>query len=87
MHLKILSAKWRPFCPGEDELTREYPANIVDHFEHYLISRNVFEICDAIMESFLVLCLLMAWHSQMLAHLRGYNSEQIRRTVDIKMTS
>ena len=21
MHLKMLSAKWRPFCPGEDELT------------------------------------------------------------------
>ena len=20
MHLKILSAKWQPFCPGEDEL-------------------------------------------------------------------
>ena len=22
MHLKILSAKWRPFCPGGDELTK-----------------------------------------------------------------
>ena len=22
MHMKISSAKWRPFCPGEDELTR-----------------------------------------------------------------
>ena len=29
MHLKIPSAKWRPFCPGVDELNH--------HVKHYLV--------------------------------------------------
>ena len=29
MHLKILSAKWRPLCPGGDELTAIYQESAV----------------------------------------------------------
>ena len=29
MHLKVSSAKWRPFCPGEDELTHLWPSDTI----------------------------------------------------------
>ena len=31
MHLNILSAKWRPFCPGGNELTRYLTHNAITH--------------------------------------------------------
>ena len=31
MHLKMSSAKWRPFCPGEDELKHDYTHNYLCH--------------------------------------------------------
>ena len=34
MHLKISFAKWRPFCPGEDEFKEEYQ-NRLDFNDHY----------------------------------------------------
>ena len=38
MHLKILSAKWRPFCPGGVELYRAHPKNYANGWHFALFS-------------------------------------------------
>ena len=51
MHLKISSAKWRPFCPGGDEL--------IDNYHHDLggISRlNVFPLISCSSTFLLAIC-------------------------------
>ena len=35
MFLKILSAKWQPFCPGGDELNKHYTDQLLRLFLHY----------------------------------------------------
>ena len=36
MHLKISSAKWRPFCPRGDELSHRYILHQMDYIKHKL---------------------------------------------------
>ena len=51
MHLKLLSAKWRPFCPGRDEL-------ILGHY-------NVFDaVAPAGIDPQQTLCRVQCWYSQ-----------------------
>ena len=42
MHLKMSSAKWQPFCPGEDQLIQyaKYWDSLVSDMQPY-ISRNI----------------------------------------------
>ena len=41
MHLNISSAKWRPFCPGGDELTATYKRQAGDCVAVYAIPHPV----------------------------------------------
>ena len=54
MHLKMSSEKWRPFCPGGDELRNNdsHLAHIVENFQRFIllfvIKTDMIRICTVV---------------------------------------